>query len=93
MKQSDARTAGRGVPPSFGRPEDPQEEDFSIRGGQAIHLVVHADVTPSAESLELLRATICDTTRQGVLDGYAAAFTEMAAAEPPTGEGGREQPA
>ncbi len=94
MRQSDARTPGRrpGPPASFGRGEDegkPQPEDFTIRGGEAFHLVLHVEVQPDAESLEALRAAIRETTRAAVLEGYAEAFAEMdAAGRPP-----EEQPA
>lgn len=82
MKQSDARTAGRQAPPSFGRSApDEDVEDFSIVGGKAIHVVVHAMVTPDAKSLQALRAAIREQTRAGVLDGYAAAFAEMGMVE------------
>lgn len=90
--QSDARTPGRrGSPPaSFGREQPP--EDFSIKGGHAIHLVVHADVTPSPESLEVLRAAVRDATRIGVLEGYAAALAEMDAEDEPDGPDGGPAP-
>lgn len=81
MRQSDSRVPGRTPPPSFGRDsaEGRPQEDFTIRGGQAFHLVLHVDVVPSAETLEALRAAIAATTRQGVLDGFAAAYDEMEA--------------
>lgn len=86
MKQSDERVPGRGrLPRSFGRAEEKPAEDFTIRGGNAIHLVVHADVTPSAESLEALRVAVAAATRAGVLDGYAQALAEMDEPEQPLG--------
>lgn len=88
MKQSDERVPGRGrTPPSFGRPADGQPEDFTIRGGESFHLVLHVEVEPDPASLERLRAAIRETTRAGVLDGYAAAFAEMDE-QPPGGDGG-----
>lgn len=92
MKQSDTRAPGR-RPPSFGRSEvegDPVE-DMTVRGGQALHLVLHLDVIPSVESLDALRKAVAAATRDGVLDGYAAAFTEMdadAGEQPGGGLGG-----
>ncbi len=82
MKQSDARVPGR-RPPSFGRAETEGEvhEDLTIRGGEAFHLVLNLDVTPSVESLEKLHAAIAETTRQAVLAGYAAAYDAMDADE------------
>lgn len=82
MKQSDARVAGRGraVPPSFGReaePEEPKAEDFSIRGGEAFHLVLHIEVVPTAESMEKLYRAVREATASGVLDGYAQAAAAM----------------
>jgi hypothetical protein len=77
------RPAERGVlPASFGRTEAEgavpgEAEEFTIRGGEAIHVMVHAHVTPDAASLEALRTAIRETTRQAVLEGYAAAFTDM----------------
>lgn len=87
-KQSDsrARPARTGVPASFGRTAEEgaaPAEDFTIRGGEAIHVVVHASVIPDAESLEALRAAIREATRLGVLDGYAAALAEMDAPDEP----------
>jgi hypothetical protein len=83
MKQSDERVPGRrrsGPPPSFGRAAEEQKqpaEDFTIRGGEAFHLVLHVDVTPSAESLAALRAAVAENTRAGVIEGYAQAFAQM----------------
>lgn len=82
MKQSDARVAGRGraVPASFGRepePEDPKTEDFSIRGGEAFHLVLHIEVVPTAESMQKLYRAVREATAAGVLDGYAQAGEAM----------------
>lgn len=85
MTQSQQRAAGRGRPASFGRPAEegvPAGEDFTIKGGEAFHLVLHVEVKPDAASLEALRAAIRETTRAAVLDGYAAAFAEMDAPEP-----------
>jgi len=80
-RQSDSRVPGRPPPASFGREgvDGPPSEDFSIRGGQAFHLVLHVDVTPSVESLDALRQAVAATTRQGVLEGFAAAYEEMEA--------------
>lgn len=93
MKQSDDRVPGR-RPPSFGRAEAEGEpvEDMTVRGGQAFHLVLHLDVIPSEKSLAALRAAIAATTRDGVLDGYAAAFEAMDADEPPGGVPGGAPP-
>jgi hypothetical protein len=92
VTQSDSRVPGR-RPPSFGRAEVEGEpvEDMTIRGGQAFHLVLHLDVTPSKQSLDALRAAIAATTRDGVLDGYAAAFDEMDAG-PDLQQPGRDAP-
>jgi hypothetical protein len=96
-RQSDERVPGRGrngPPPSFGRqanPEPEKAEDFTIRGGQAFHLVLHVEAVPDAASLEALRVAIRETTRAGVLEGYAAAFAEMdqpADEQPGGGHGG-----
>lgn len=78
MKQSDLRVPGR-RPASFGRSEaeGAPVEDMTIRGGESLHLVLHLDVTPSQESLAALRVAIAETTRAGVLDGYAAALADM----------------
>jgi hypothetical protein len=78
VKQSDLRAPGR-RPASFGRAEVEGEpaEDMTIRGGESLHLVLHLDVTPSQESLEALHAAIAETTRRGVVDGYAAAVADM----------------
>jgi hypothetical protein len=78
VTQSDARVPGR-RPASFGRAaaEGEPVEDMTIRGGQAFHLVLHLDVTPSKQSLDALREAIAATTRDGVLAGYATAFDEM----------------
>ncbi len=99
MRQSDARTAGRGgMPASFGRekPQQEKEEDFTIRGGQALHLVLHLEVTPTPESLASLHAAVRATTRDAVLAGYADAFAEMddepGAGEPPGGGDGGAPP-
>ncbi len=94
MKQSDERVPGRSTPPSFGRGLEEKREagqDFTIRGGEAFHLVLHVNVVPDAESLETLRAAIQKATRQGVLEGYAAAFAEMDA-EPADAGGGSGVP-
>lgn len=80
MSQSQDRVRGRGGrPASFGRPEEPEQppEDFTIRGGEAIHVVVHAMVVPDAASLEKLHEAIRTTTAAAVLAGYADAFVEM----------------
>jgi hypothetical protein len=74
------RTPDAGGPPaSFGRAaaEGPRAEDFTIRGGESFHLVLHVDVTPDAESLAALHTAVKEATRAAVLDGYAAAFAEM----------------
>ncbi len=79
MKQSEGRVPGRrggGPPPSFGRPND-EPEDFTVKGGAAIHLVVHAEVTPDPESLARLHEAIRTTTASAVLAGYADAFDQM----------------
>lgn len=91
MKQSDMRAPGR-RPASFGRAEAEGQpvEDFTIRGGESIHLVLHVDVTPSPESLKALRAAVAETTRAGVLDGYAGAFADMDAGDELDGEPGGE---
>lgn len=84
QSQQRARPARPGVPGSFGRTADegaPAAEDFTIRGGEALHLVLHLEVTPDAVSLEALRVAVREATRHGVLDGYAAALAEMD--EPP----------
>ncbi len=98
MKQSEMRAPGRRAawpPASFGRNvEQPEEaEDFTIRGGEAIHVVVHASVVPDAKSLEELRAAVREATRAGVLDGYAAALQDMdAGGEQPGGGDGDAPP-
>lgn len=80
----------RRAPASFGRPAPDEEENFTIRGGQALHLVVHADITPSATSVEQLFETIRRVTREAVLAGYADAFAQMDTDEqdPGGGDGG-----
>ena len=83
-RQSDDRVPGRGrggPPPSFGRGTEP-DETFTIRGGQALHVVMHVELTPDAASLAALHAAVRDATRAAVLDGYAAAFAEMDEPEP-----------
>lgn len=88
MTQSQQRAAARGVPASFGRTAETgaaKAEDFTIRGGESFHLVLHVEVQPDAASLEALRAAVRDTTRQAVLEGYAAAFAEMDAPDPTDG--------
>lgn len=98
MTQSDSRVPGRGrsgPPPSFGRVADaaePPEEDFRIVGGQAFHLVLHVEATPTAESLAALYQSIRETTARAIRDGYAEAIGEPppAPGEPPPGAG--EQP-
>lgn len=84
------RPPGR-PPSSFGRPPSPENEEDAIRltGGQAFHLSVNLDVTPSEESLAKLFDVIRKTTRQGVIAGYADAFAELDAPEEPApgGEG------
>lgn len=90
MKESDRRAAARGrggMPASFGRDPDPQEEgeDFTIRGGQAFHLVLHVEVQPEPASLAALHKAIRETTMAAVLDGYADAFAAMDADAPPAG--------
>ncbi len=93
MKQSEARAPRRpGLPASFGRAETAAEpeEDFTIRGGQALHLVLHVNLTPDAESLAALREAIRETTRMGVLDGYAAALADMDAAAAEQQPGGAD---
>lgn len=103
MKQSEVRAAGRGgrtspigsPPASFGRAaaEGPTAEDFTIRGGESFHLVLHVDVTPDPDSLAALRAAVRDATRAGVLDGYAAALADMdEPGEPPGGADGGAPP-
>lgn len=85
MRQSDERVPGRGrgiPPPSFGRGAEEPAEDFTIRGGESFHLVLHVDVTPDPVSLDALRAAVAAATRAGVLDGYAAAFAEMGEPDP-----------
>lgn len=80
MSQSQDRAAARGGPPgSFGRAMDPEPEpeDFTIRGGEAIHVVVHAQVVPNEASLAVLHDAIRKTTFSAVLTGYAEAFAEM----------------
>lgn len=70
----------RARPASFGRTAEekpPVAEDFTIKGGEAFHLVLHVQVKPDAASLEALRAAIRETTRAAVIEGYAAAFAEM----------------
>jgi hypothetical protein len=93
VTQSEGRIPGR-RPRSFGRTEAEGEpvEDMTIRGGQAFHLVLHLDVIPSEKSLAALRAAIAATTRDGVLDGYAAAFEVMESDEPPGGGHGGAPP-
>ncbi len=93
MTQSASRTPGRrsGPPPSFGRHDEEPQEDFVVRGGAAIHVVLHAEVIPDRASLEELRRAIRETTRAGVLDGYADAFAAMDsgdADQPGGGDGG-----
>jgi hypothetical protein len=90
VKQSDDRAAGRSRPASFGRdPDERPAEDFTIRGGQAFHLVLHLDVRPDEASLEALRVAVRGATRSAVLDGYADAFAVMdGAEESPLGDGG-----
>lgn len=93
-RQSEGRARG-GAPPSFGRGEPDKPEDFSIRGGESIHLVLHVDVTPDPGSLLALHEAVAATTRAAVLDGYAAAFAEMdepgpEPAPPAAGEAGAE---
>lgn len=96
MSQSDERVPGRGrggPPPSFGRSTGQQPaEDFTIRGGQSFHLVLHVEVQPDAASLEALHAAVREVTRAGVLDGYAAAFTDMDSDEPAAGGGPPAEP-
>jgi hypothetical protein len=75
------------VPASFGR-EAP--EDFTIKEGQALHLVLHLDVRADPKSLEVLRAAVRDATRAAVLDGYAQAFEEMDTPDPPPAGDGPE---
>lgn len=77
-------------PASFGRQPEPEPEDFKIVGGQAIHLVVHAQVVPDAESLQQLHDAIRSVTAAGVLAGYADAFTKMD--EPDAPPAGGERP-
>lgn len=85
-----------GPPASFGRGEADggRQEDFTVRGGQSIHLVVHADVTPDPVSLEALHTAIRETTRAAVLAGYADAFAAMddVEQEPPGGVHGGAPP-
>lgn len=77
----------RGLPPSFGRDSGPERsEDFSIRGGEAFHLVLHVDVTPTEGTLEAMHAAVRATTRDAVLAGYADAFAVMDADEPVGGD-------
>lgn len=95
MRQSDARVPGRGggPPASFGR-EPEEAEDFVIRGGESIHLVLHLDVIPSEASLEALRTAVRENTRTAVLEGFAEAFAEMEAGaeDEPAGPGGGGAP-
>lgn len=79
MSQSEGRVPRRGgTPASFGRAEqDTPAEDFTIRGGESFHLVLHVDVTPDPASLAALHTAVREATRAAVLDGYAAAFAEM----------------
>jgi hypothetical protein len=67
VRQSDSRVPGR--PPSFGRAESEglPVEDMTVRGGQALHLVLHLDVTPSQQSLDKLHEAIAATTKDAVL--------------------------
>jgi hypothetical protein len=58
-----------------------------IRGGEAIHVVVHAQVVPDAASLAALHQAMRDTTRSAVLEGYADAFAAIDAAEEQPGGG------
>lgn len=81
------RTGRRtGAPPSFGRAEQPDSkaEDFTIRGGESFHLVLHVEVVPDPASLQALHAAVRETTRAAVLDGYASAFAEMDEPAPET---------
>lgn len=76
MKQSEERVRGR-APASFGRSAEPEPEDFTVVGGTAIHVVVHAQVVPEAESLAALHEAIRATTCSAVLEGYADAFAQI----------------
>lgn len=87
-RQSAGRARGA-VPASFGRGDPAGGEDFTIRGGESFHLVLHVDVTPDPGSLEVLRAAVREATRAGVLDGYAAAFAEMDEPDP-SADGGAD---
>lgn len=96
MKQSEERTgrARPGAPASFGRGEPKDKgEDFTIRGGHALHLVLHLEVHPDPESLSKLHQVVRETTRAAVLDGYAAAFAEMDEPAPEPGPAAAEAPA
>lgn len=81
MKQSESRVAGRrqGPPASFGRQPEPEPEDgdFRIVGGEAFHLVLHVEVTPTAESMEALYRSVREATAAGVRDGYAQAIAAL----------------
>lgn len=93
MSQSQDRVGGRGgAPASFGRQPEPEPEDFTIRGGEAIHVVVHAQVVPDEVSLGRLHEAIRSVTMSAVLAGYADAFAEMERAEDVAGESSQELP-
>jgi len=64
-------------PASFGRPVPEEDEKIRLEGGQAFHMQLHLDVTPSKESLAQLFDAVRETTRQAVIAGYADAFAEM----------------
>lgn len=70
-RQSDERVPGRRVPPSFGRQEQEPVQDFTIRGGQAFHLVLHIDAVPTPVSLDGLYAQVKATVSQAIRDAYA----------------------
>ncbi|MDM4723292.1 hypothetical protein QTQ03_28695 [Micromonospora sp. WMMA1363] len=82
MSQSEERTRGRSWPPaSFGRASQPEREsiegDFQIKGGEAFHLVLHVQATPTTQSLERLYLLVREATADGVRDGYAQAIAEL----------------
>jgi hypothetical protein len=56
-------------PASFGRQAPAEDEEIRIEGGQAFHMALHLDVTPSKESLAQLFDAVRETTRQAVIAG------------------------
>jgi len=76
-------------PASFGRPMPAEDEKIRLEGGQAFHMQLHLDVTPSPESLAQLFDAVRETTKHAVIAGYADAFAEMdTPAEELPGDGG-----